>query len=185
MFRIKNYPSSVDILTELSESGRGMGVGIDPDPTFPLFIAKIPPPALFFIAFPNPGFCLPIYINLKSLIAAKAYKCKMQIGPSDWHFELYLSMNKGRKKSGRNEEGERRVYYSFLPPTTLSPFSFFLLTSLCTSPTIWTPEAGYSGVRGLVCGRKKQNTKTMVVWFKGAELRAIYTALNWRKYTRK
>ena len=81
MFRIKNYPSSVDILTELSGSGRGVGVGVgvgvDPDSTFPLFFTKIPPPAIFFIAFPNPGFCLPIYINLKSLIAAKAYKCKM------------------------------------------------------------------------------------------------------------
>ena len=79
MFRIKNYPSSVDILTELSGSGRGVGVGVgvDPDSTFPFFFTKIPPPALFFIAFPNPGFGLPIYINLKSLIAAKANKCRM------------------------------------------------------------------------------------------------------------
>ena len=64
MFRIKNYRSSVDILIELSGSGRGVGVGVDPDSTFPLFFTKIPPPALFFIAFPNPGFCLPTYINL-------------------------------------------------------------------------------------------------------------------------
>ena len=74
MFRIKNYPSSVDILTELSGSGRRVGLGVDPDSTFPLFFTKIPPPALFFIAFPNPGFCLPIYINLKNIIAAKANK---------------------------------------------------------------------------------------------------------------
>ena len=76
MFRIKNYRSSVDILIELSGSGRGVGVGVgvDPDSTFPLFFTKIPPPELFFIAFPNPGFCLPIYINL---IAAKANKCRM------------------------------------------------------------------------------------------------------------
>ena len=72
-------------------------------------------------------------------------------------------MNKGREKSGRNEEGERRVYSSFLPPTTLSPY-FFLCSLLYAPPPLSErlKQAILALEESSVAARNK-DTKTMVV----------------------
>ena len=87
-------------------------------------------------------------------------------------------MNKGREKSGRNEEGEKRVYSSFLPPTTLS--LFFFSCSLLYAPPLLSQRLKQAilALGDSPVAARNKDTKTMVVLFKGAELRAIYTALN-------
>ena len=59
--------------------------------------------------------------------------------------------NEKKNKKKKDGEGERRerLVPSLSPYPTPSLF-FFLLTSLCAIPTIWTPGAGY-----LNCGQKR------------------------------
>ena len=56
---------------------------------------------------------------------------------------------KNKKKNGGEGERRERLVPSLWPYPTPSLF-FFLLTSLCAIPTIWTPGAGY-----LNCGQKR------------------------------
>ena len=59
MFRNKNYPSSADILTELSGSGRGKGVGSILIPHSHSFFTKNPASRNFFHRFPESWFLSP------------------------------------------------------------------------------------------------------------------------------
>ena len=59
-------------------------------------------------------------------------------------------MKRARKKSGGQEgEGERRELA--LTPTPLSRCFFFLLTSFCTVPMVWTPGTGYAKGGNIAC----------------------------------
>lgn len=51
-----------------------------------------------------------------------------------------------KKKEG---QGERRELA--LTPTRLPRFFFFLLTSFCTVPMIWTPGTGYAKGGNIAC----------------------------------
>lgn len=54
-------------------------------------------------------------------------------------------MTKLREKSGRNEEGKRRIFLPLSSNPTPMP------TFLGTSPTIWTPGAGYYDSKKETC----------------------------------
>lgn len=102
--------------------------------------------------------------------------------PHFFHFFFYLKILKVKgliaagQESERNKEGRRG---GFLPLSLSNPkplLFLFPLTFLCATPTIWTPVAGYSGTRRLVCDHKIGRTPKL--WlsdlFKGAESRSLY-----------
>ena len=112
---------SIKLCLHHSWSGRGGGMGGEGVLISHClsFSTKISHPALFSSLSPI-HFFFRKYTIYKSLIVAKAKKCKMYIGPFDWYFELYLSVMKRREnRRGRSEEGEERG--GFLPTLFPSP----------------------------------------------------------------
>ena len=75
--KILNYGQTRQVNQNVStRSGRG-----DAYPSFLLFFQENLLSCSFFIAFLNPAFCFQNIEVKKILIAAKADKCEMQIGP--------------------------------------------------------------------------------------------------------
>ena len=87
-------------------------------------------------------------------------------------------MNKGREKSGRNEERERGGFIPLFSHPQLSRL-FFLCSLLYAPPPLSERlEQAILALEESSVSARNKDTKNMVVWFKGAELRAIYRALN-------